>query len=429
MRCEWHRVFFSPRSHHFVDSKRKGDTLHMRTRLSALIAVMLAVASLAAAQGTTTGTLSGKVADSSGGVLPGVTVTLSGPSLQGVRSTVTDDQGFYRFRNIPPGPDYTVSATLSGFEDASQSAIRVFLGQEGAVNLSLSPGNVTEAVMVTATSPIVDVRQTTTGVNITSQQFETLPTARNFQQLTTMAPSVTLEMGDHDRRFENSPTVGAGSAPENNYIIDGLSVTDPRYGTSGANLTMNFVQEVQVMTGGYQAEFGRSTGGVFNVITKSGSNAFHGDVFNYYRNRELDAGRRRCGAQNKELVTFANQSDSYDFGGSLGGPIVRDKLWFFGAIDPTRSTTYLGGVTDSGTAFGTTVSRQYDRDSNIYAGKVTWTMRQNHTLVVSAFGDPTERDGWLHQPATPTRRRRCASRRRAATTSTSSTTASSRPPG
>ena len=107
-------------------------------------------------------------------------------------------------------------------------------------------------------------------MNITSQQFETLPTARNFQQLTTMAPSVTLEMGDHDRRFENSPTVGAApSAPENNYIIDGLSVTDPRYGTSGANLTMNFVQEVQVMTGGYQAEFGRSTGGVFNVITKS----------------------------------------------------------------------------------------------------------------------------------------------------------------
>jgi outer membrane receptor protein involved in Fe transport len=368
----------------------------MRNRISALVLAMLAVTSLAFAQGTT-GTLSGKVTDSSGAVLPGVTVTLTGPSLQGVRNTVSDDQGFYRFRNVPPGPDYTITATLAGFRDATQSAIRVFLGQEGAVNLTLSPGNVTETVMVSATSPVVDVRQTTTGVNITSQQFETLPTQRNFQQLTAMAPSVALDMGDHDRRFENSPTVGAGSAPENNYIIDGLSVTDPRYGTSGANLTMNFVQEVQVLTGGYQAEFGRSTGGVFNVITKSGSNAFHGDLFNYYRNREWtpdDVVRRR----NKELVTFANQTESYDFGGSLGGPVVRDKVWFFGAIDPTRATTHLGGVTESGETFGTAVARQYDRDSNIYAVKGTFTVNQNHTLVVSSFGDPTERDGWLTNP-------------------------------
>ncbi len=368
----------------------------MRKRLSAMIVALLAIASVAAAQGTT-GSLSGTLTDASGAVLPGVTVTLSGPSLQGQRTVVTDDQGFYRFHNVPPGPDYTVTATLSGFRDATQSNIRVFLGQEGAIHLSMSPGGLTETVTVNATSPLVDVRQTTTGVNITSELFETLPTARNFQQLTTMAPSVTLEMGDHDRRFETSPSVGASSAPENNYIIDGLSVTDPRYGTSGANLTMNFVQEVQVLTGGYQAEFGRSTGGVFNVITKSGSNAFHGDVFNYYRNRDWtpDSVDRR---RNKELVTYANQTTSYDFGGSLGGPLMRDKLWFFGAIDPTRSTTYLGGVLDEGEAVGPTVSRQYDREANIYAGKVTWTMSPNHTVLASAFGDPTERDGWLTNP-------------------------------
>jgi outer membrane receptor protein involved in Fe transport len=369
----------------------------MRKRLSAMIVTLLAVASMAAAQGTTTGSLSGTLTDASGAVLPGVTVTLSGPSLQGQRTVVTDDQGFFRFHNVPPGPDYTVTATLSGFRDATQSAIRVFLGQEGAINLTMSPGGVTETVTVAATSPLVDVRQTSVGVNITSQLFETLPTTRNFQQLTTMAPSVTLEMGDHDRRFETSPTVGASSAPENNYIIDGLSVTDPRYGTSGANLTMNFVQEVQVLTGGYQAEYGRSTGGVFNVITKSGSNAFHGDLFNYYRNRDWtpDSVERR---RNKELVTFANQTTSYDFGGSLGGPLMRDKLWFFGAIDPTRSTTYLGGVLEDGATFGNPVSRQYDRESNIYAGKITMTPAQNHTFLVSAFGDPTERDGWLTNP-------------------------------
>ena len=144
-------------------------------------------------------------------------------------------------------------------------------------------------------------------MNITSDLFETLPSARGFQQLTTMAPGVTLEMGDHDSLAASidSPTVGGSSAPENNYIIDGLSVTDPRYGTSGANLTMNFVQEVQVLTGGYQAEYGRSTGGVFNVITKSGRNAFHGDLFNYDRHESwmADDVERR---ENKELTTFAD---------------------------------------------------------------------------------------------------------------------------
>ena len=365
--------------------------------LRALCLVMcVAWTGSAFAQGTTTGSITGTLTDQSGAVLPGVTVSLSGPNLQGVRTAVTDDQGVYRFRNIPPGADYTVTASLMGFRDATQQNIYVFLGQEGTINLSLSPAGVTESVTVIAVSPLVDVSQTGTGINITARQFESLPTARGFQQLTTLAPSVTLEMGDHDRRFETSPTVGASSAPENNYIIDGLSVTDPRYGTSGANLTMNFVQEVQVLTGGYQAEYGRSTGGVFNVVTKSGSNAFHGDVFNYYRNRDWTPGdveRRR----NKELVTFANRTTSYDFGGSLGGPIKRDKVWFFGAIDPTRSTTYLGGQVEAGSIFGAG-NREYDRDANIYAGKVTWTIVPNHTLVASAFGDPTERNGWLTNP-------------------------------
>jgi outer membrane receptor protein involved in Fe transport len=316
--------------------------------------------------------------------------------LQGVRTAVTDAEGIYRFRNLPPGADYKVEATLSGFRTATQEAIYVFLGQEGAINLTLSPAGVAEAVTVTASSPLVDVTDTSTGVNITSSQFDSLPTARNFQQLTTIAPGVTLEMGDHDSRLGSSPTVGASSAPENNYIIDGISSTDPRYGTSGTNLTMNFVQEVQVLTGGYQAEYGRSTGGVFNVVTKSGGNNFHGDVFNYYRNKDWSPGdveRRR----NKELVTFADQVTNWDFGASLGGPIVQDKLWFFGAIDPNRRTTYVGGQVEAGETIGSG-TKNYDTDADIYAGKLTWTMNPSNTFVVTAFGDPTERNGWLTSP-------------------------------
>jgi outer membrane receptor protein involved in Fe transport len=359
--------------------------------------LLLACAVPAAAQSPTTGSIVGKITDSTGSVLQRATVKLSGPALQGVREATTDSEGVYHFYNVPPGRDYKVEASLRGLQTINQANIQIFLGQESTVNLALPPSGVTQDVTVTAASPLLDVTLTSTGVNITANQFQTLPTARNFQQLTTIAPGVTLEMGDHDRRFETSPTVGASSAPENNYIIDGLSATDPRYGTSGANLTMNFVQEVQVLTGGYQAEYGRSTGGVFNVITKSGGNTLMGDLFTYYRNRDWSPGdveRRR----NKELVTFADQASDSDFGASLGGPIVKDRLWFFGAIDPGRRTTYLGGQLQSGQLVGPPVSRQYDRNANVYAAKMTWTINPSNNLVVSVFGDPTTRDGWLANP-------------------------------
>jgi len=364
-----------------------------RTQHVAAVAVLVLAWAVGASAQATTGGVGGTLVDSSGGVLPGVVVTLSGPNLQGMRTVISDAEGFYHFRAVPPGTGYKVTADLNGFRPAARENVQVFLGQEGTVNLTLSPAGVTEAVTVTAAVPLVDTGQTTTGLNITANLFATLPSARGFQQLTAMAPSVSLEMGDHDSRFENSPSVGASSSPENNYIIDGLSVTDPRYGTSGANLTMNFVQEVQVLTSGYQAEYGRSTGGVFNVVTKSGGNAFHGDVFNYNRSKDWtpDNMERRRG---KELITFSERSSSYDVGGSIGGPIVRDKLWFFGAFGPIRRTSYLGRQIEDGQEVDTS-GRQVERNSNIYAAKFTLTPAANHMLAMTAFGDPSDRSGWL----------------------------------
>jgi len=363
----------------------------VKIRFFVFVMLALALAApLATAQ--TSGSVSGVITDETGAVLPGAAVTVSGPRLQGVRTATTDAQGRYRFSNIPAGDDYKVTASLSGFQPLTKEGLHVFLGQDATVNLQIKAA-LTEAVTVVGESPLVDVTRTTTGVNVTASQFETLPTARNFQQLTTLAPGVTLEMGDHDTRFATSPNVGASSAPENNYIIDGLSATDPRFGTSGTNLTMNFVQEVQVMTGGYGAEYGRSTGGVFNVVTKSGGNTFHGDVFTYYRNKDWSPDqvvRRR----NKETTTFFNGDSNVDFGASLGGPIVKDKLWFFAAADPTRRTTYIGGSVTGGQAAPST-GQKYDTDANIFAGKLTFTPSTNHTLVLTAFGDPTTQQGWL----------------------------------
>jgi outer membrane receptor protein involved in Fe transport len=365
-------------------------------RVLLLVGVLAVVFASPVVAQTTTGSIAGKVTDSQGLAIQGATVTLTGPNLQGTRTATTSSLGTYLFRDLPPGPDYRVSVHKQGLAAAAQEAIQVALGQEFTVNIAMSPAGVTETLTVSAT-PLVDVTQTAIGLNLTANQFNVMPSNRGFQQLTTLAAGVTLEMGDHDSRFNASPTVGASSAPENNYIIDGLSSTDPRYGTSGANLTMNFVQEVLVMTGGYQAEYGRSTGGVFNVITKSGGNQFHGDLFTYFRAKGFTPGnveRRR----NKELVTFADQRSESDFGASVGGPIVRDKLWFFGAIDPRRVTNYIGGQQEAGIAVPAPGKREYDTTANIYAGKVTWTLGPAQTLVVTAFGDPTKQNGWLTGP-------------------------------
>jgi hypothetical protein len=346
------------------------------------------MAPMAFAQATS-GSLVGQVTDSSGGALPGVTVELSGTAMQGTRTTVTDGQGNYRFQNVPPGENYKLTATLSGFAPTSKTVARVYLGQEGTVNFTLKAA-VSEAITVTAEAPLVDVSKTTTGVNVTSRQFESLPTSRSFQQLTTLAPGVNMEMGEsRSNQLANSPNVGASSAPENNYIIDGLSTTDVRYGTSGTNLTMNFVEEVQVMTGGYSAEYGRSTGGVFNVITKSGSNELRGDVFGYLS--QADWSDKRLTRLQKGTTFTADVTDSRDVGISLGGPIMKDRLWFFGAYNPSRRTTDIGEATpllgDAATEF--------EQRTNNYAGKLTFAVTPNHNLVATAFGDPTTQEGWL----------------------------------
>ena len=362
----------------------------MRNKFLLLLALVLVSTAPLFGQATS-GSVAGTITDSSGAALPGVTVELSGPAMQGSKTDVTDAHGQYRFNNIPPGEGYKLAATLSGFAPTTKNINRIYLGQQGTVDIVMRAA-VSEAITVTAEAPLVDVTKTTSGVNITSNQFQSLPAARSFQQLTTIAPGVSLEMGEHDSRFANSPNVGASSAPENNYIIDGLSTTDPRFGTSGTNLTMNFVEEVQVMTGGYTAEYGRSTGGVFNVITKSGGNEFHGDVFGYYRNHSWTPGAvlRR----NKETATFAVGNDNKDVGASLGGPIAKDKLWFFAAVDPTRRTTFIGGNIDP-TGAVTNVGNSYKTNTNIYSAKLTFAATPNHNFVATVFGDPTKQDGWL----------------------------------
>src|ERR671920_556375 len=169
-----------------------------------------------------------------------------------------------------------------GFARFEQTDVEVSLGHTSNITVSLRPAGATETVEVTATSgAAVDVTNNTTGTNVSTEQFSNFPTQRTVQSLYTIAPTVARSgLRDASGR-ERDPSVAGSSGPENNYILDGVNTTDPAFGGGGANLPFEFVQEVQIKTGAFGADQGLSTGGVFNVITKTGGNEFHGDVFAY----------------------------------------------------------------------------------------------------------------------------------------------------
>jgi outer membrane receptor protein involved in Fe transport len=339
----------------------------------------------AMAQSSTTGSIEGTITDPSGGVVPNATVTVSGSNLISPQTATTDEQGHYRILNLPPGRYSVVVGAVSGFGEATKSDIEVNLSKTSSADVQVQIAGQSASVTITDTSgAAVDTTNNTSGTNVSSEQFSNFPTSRTVQGLYTIAPTVTRSgLRDASGR-ERDPSVGGSSGPENNYILDGVNTTDPAFGGSGANLPFEFVQEVEVKTGAYGAEYGKATGGIFNVITKSGSNQFHGDLFGYFTTKGL--------VRETKVFPFTgsapNGFSELDAGGDIGGPIIKDKLWFFGAFNPQRrQNNYL-----------TQTLRQEVENkvtTPFYAGKLTWALNSNNTLTASTFGDFTKIDGFL----------------------------------
>ena len=234
------------------------------------------------------------------------------------------------------------------------------------------------------TAPPVDVTANTTGSNISSEQFSNFPTQRTVQGLYSIAPTVARSgLRDASGR-DRDPSVAGSSGPENNYILDGVNTTDPAFGGSGANLPFEFVQEVEIKTGAYGAEYGRSTGGIFNVITKSGGNEVHGDGFGYFSTKGLV----RKTNEFPFVGSAPNGFSEIDAGIDVGGPIKKDKIWFFAAFNPQQRKNYF--LTQQ---FHGPVSNKIT--TPFYSGKITWALNQNHTFTFSTFGDFTKQDGFL----------------------------------
>jgi outer membrane receptor protein involved in Fe transport len=336
-------------------------------------------------QSSTTGSIEGQVVDSNGAPVPNVTITVSSSNMIRPQSVQSNGDGHYQILSLPPGR-YTVAvAEGGGFGEFSRSEVEVNLSKTSTFDITLHPKGATADVNITDTSgATVDVNSNTTGTNVSSDQFSNFPTSRTVQGLYTIAPTVTRSgLRDASGR-ERDPSVGGASGPENNYILDGVNTTDPAFGGSGANLPFEFVQEVEVKTGAYGAEYGKATGGIFNVITKSGGNEFHGDVYGFFTAKGLVRGTKNLPFTGSAANGFSEQ----DLGVDVGGPIIKNKLWFFGAFNPQMRKNYYLTQTFHGSVNNKVTTP-------FYAGKLTYSINQNNTLTFSTFGDFTKVKGFL----------------------------------
>jgi hypothetical protein len=334
----------------------------------------------------TTGRIQGTVTDNSGAAVPGVVVTASSPSLQGVHSTTTDNKGDFRFAALPPGT-YAVKVEVSGFKSVNQSGVVVGIDRTVSLSFKLEVAALSETVSVTGESPVIDITNTTTGVNANSDVFNRLPVRRDIYAISRVAPGTQND--------DYGAGVYGSTGVENAYIIEGLNATGIRAGEQQKTLNFDFVEEIEVKTGGLPAEYGRMTGGALNVLTKSGGNTFKGDVFGFYEGGGLQSDDSTASQRPAWATTVSDIDNRWDFGADLGGFLVKDKLWFFGAYNRTSRTdnyTVIHAISAPGSpAVGSVIPAETTR--NLFAGKLTWSLSANHRITASVFGDPGTIDG------------------------------------
>lgn len=379
----------------------------MRRQLIWAFVLVLATFGLAQAQETTSGSLTGTVTDAQGAAIPGATVIVTSP--QGNKTFTTDTTGKFYAPFLTPGK-YSVRVELTGFSPIEQKNIDVRLGQRLDLNgLVLKIGGIEEVVEVVGSAPTVDISSTTTGGVLDSDTLKHLPVGRNFTETLYLVPGVS----DSSGLGRANPSIAGASGLENNYVVDGVNITDTgfggigayngTYGSLGSGVTTDFIKETQVKTGGFEAEYGQASGGVVNVVTKSGENAFHGSVFGFMRPYGLEADWKTLQASNG-IVNTVGRQDS-DFGISLGGPLMKDKLFFFGTFNPQFQDRQFIAPEPSLQPDGSTVVFPYralgavtqKRKVYSYAGKLTLQANSNHRFDLSMFGDPSKGDSGLQR--------------------------------
>jgi Carboxypeptidase regulatory-like domain/TonB dependent receptor-like, beta-barrel len=275
--------------------------------------------------------LQGSVKDSSGAVIANATVTARFPATNVTRTTTTNDEGFYRIVNLSPG-DYEITVEAANFKKAILTKVTLTVGQSAELDVSLEPGQITESVTISdATSEIVETSKTAIATTIDQQRINNLPI--NERNYLSFALTTSTVGRDNGRPIGPAPTTGlnfGGQRGRSNLVqVDGADNTDNSVNASRSTVSQEAVQEFQVVTNSFAPEFGRSAGGVVNVVTKSGTNDLHGNVFGFLRNRHFQA--RNAFAPVKDPPFTRTQ-----YGFTLGGPFDRDRTFFFFAFEQRR---------------------------------------------------------------------------------------------
>lgn len=393
----------------------------MRKKLRRLLRLAPIAALFAAgmAHAQTTGTIVGVVTDATTGKpVAGALVIATSSALQGEQTDLTNNQGQYTLTTLPPGR-YKLSVQLQGYKPAERSDIVLRVDFTLRANVAIIPEAVQleEQLVKTGVAPAVNIGSAEAGTIVSKEFLATVPTARTYENVATIAPTATRDM--------YGVSFAGASSPENNYIIDGLRVSDPSYGTLGTNLLTNFVDQLDVKVGSFMPEYGFSSAGIINTVTKSGGNEFHGSIWGNITPGIFTPMGQTLGNNGQAVASYSTPykgSYNADFGLEVGGPIVKDKLWFYAGFAPqmtysARTKFYRTRVPcPTGTpasqcsggylidATGQYVMNSVDGTESTYGAgynryfalaKLTWLINENHNVVGSFNTQPTNQFGLL----------------------------------
>ena len=359
--------------------------------LSAMVALLLGL-TLSAFGQERAGSIEGTITDPQGGVVPGASVTITGINVGFSRTVTSDDSGFFRVLEVPPGTYRVAIGATGGFGANERSDVVVTLGKATPVNFTLAAAAVGATVEVTQSdTAAIDPTDSKIQTNITERTIELVPKGTNFTSVLNVSPATRNEP------LSGGFQVDGASGSENTFIVDGQEVTNFRTGTLNINNNIPFqlVQEVQVKSNGFEAEFGGATGGVINVATKGGTNSFNGEAGIQFEPSKLFSRPRQILEANETRLNYIQpQRERFTYifpTASLGGPIIKDRLWFFSSYNVQSLTTKRSFVFANGTA-GT--YRSTDRRDYGFVrldGNVTNNLRLNGTYLYN----PLRRHGVL----------------------------------
>ena len=346
------------------------------------LTVALGMCFVGAALAAETGGLRVTITGTDGAPVAGATVQVSSPDSLVSRSGVTAADGSVRLQGLDPATNYTVVVDAAGYDDFSASNVAVVSGKNLSVGYALGVASLDTVVVTGANLAAIDTTSATVSSTLTLDMVESLPTARSYTSYLQLVPGVKPSAGDNpsSKSGINYSDVGGaiGTSTDNVYYLDGINVTDPLDGVAGSNFNSEIIQEQQVLTGGIPAEYAGGAGLVSKVITKSGGDEFHGSI-NYY-------------LQNDSLVADDKHGESagfstFDTAATLGGPVIKDKLWFFGSYQiKNREDDVIDPVTGD-------ALRTVNTDQDLAFFKTTWQITDDDRLTASFFNDPYERDG------------------------------------